>query len=90
MLWIPEVQAVHDRYAASTYAGHIGQSLGHDKGGSFYGGVRKDKGGFQIPLGIFAKCSDKELLWILIKKTIDELFYQKIGIESSSSLDSDT
>lgn len=63
--------------------------FGHDKTGIFYGGGRKDKGGFQIPLGIFAKCSDKELLWILIKKTIDELFYQKIGIESSSSLDSE-
>ena len=27
---------------------------------------------FQIPLGIFSKCSDKELLWIMIKNTIDE------------------
>ena len=57
--------------------------------GNFYGGGRKDKGGFQIPLGVFGKCSDKELLWILIKKTIDELFYEKIGIEDKSALDSD-
>jgi nanoRNase/pAp phosphatase (c-di-AMP/oligoRNAs hydrolase) len=64
--------------------------FGHDKAGLFYGGGRKDKGGFQIPLGIFAKCSDKELLWILIKKTIDELFYQKIGVESSPTMDSET
>ncbi|MEZ4741465.1 MAG: hypothetical protein R3B45_03320 [Bdellovibrionota bacterium] len=46
---------------------------------------QKRQGGFQIPLGVFTKCSDKELLWILIKKTIDELFYEKIGIDSSKS-----
>lgn len=55
--------------------------FGADKHGIYYGGGRKDKGGFQIPLGVFANCSDKELLWILIKKTVDELFYEKIGVE---------
>lgn len=55
--------------------------FGQDQHGVYYGGGRKDKGGFQIPLGVFGKCSDRELLWILIKKTIDELFYNKIGIE---------
>jgi len=63
--------------------------FGQDKDGHWYGGGRKDKGGFQIPLGLFSKCSDRELLWILIKKTIDELFYAKIGIGSGSSRDSD-
>ncbi len=63
--------------------------FGHDKNGTFYGGGRKNKGGFQIPLGVFAKCSDKELLWILIKKTIDELFYEKIGVEGKTSIDGD-
>ena len=63
--------------------------FGQDRHGNYYGGGRKDKGGFQIPLQVFANCSDKELLWILIKKTIDELFYQKIGVEGSSNLDTD-
>lgn len=64
--------------------------FGQDKEGKWYGGGRKDKGGFQIPLGVFTKCSDKELLWILIKKTIDELFYEKIGVDTSqASRDSD-
>ncbi|MDZ4817848.1 MAG: hypothetical protein SGJ20_02635 [Planctomycetota bacterium] len=58
--------------------------FGKSPDGIYYGGGRKDKGGFQIPLGVFGKCSDKELLWILIKKTIDELFYQKIGIEDAA------
>ncbi len=61
--------------------------FGQDNAGNFYGGGRKDKGGFQIPLGFFASCSDKELLWILIKKTIDELFYEKIGVEGKPSMD---
>ena len=63
--------------------------FGKDKEGYWYGGGRKDKGGFQIPLGVFAKCSDKELLWILIKKTIGELFYEKIGIDAKDRHDSD-
>ena len=63
--------------------------FGQDKAGTWYGGGRKDKGGFQIPLGVFSKCSDKELLWILIKKTIDELFYEKIGVDGQTGRDSD-
>jgi nanoRNase/pAp phosphatase (c-di-AMP/oligoRNAs hydrolase) len=63
--------------------------FGHDKDGHWYGGGRKDKGGFQIPLGVFSRCSDKELLWILIKKTIDELFYDKIGVEDKAVIDND-
>jgi nanoRNase/pAp phosphatase (c-di-AMP/oligoRNAs hydrolase) len=55
--------------------------FGKDPKGIHYGGGRKDKGGFQIPVGVFSHCSDKELLWILIKKTIEELFYQKIGVD---------
>ena len=43
----------------------------------------------QIPLGVFSRCNDRELLWILIKKTIDELFYQKIGVEESANIDND-
>jgi nanoRNase/pAp phosphatase (c-di-AMP/oligoRNAs hydrolase) len=61
--------------------------FGQDKSGKYYGGGRKDKGGFQIPLGVFANVSDKELLWILIKKTIDELFYDKIGVDGKPSHD---
>ncbi|MDD9951094.1 MAG: hypothetical protein OXT67_05965 [Zetaproteobacteria bacterium] len=63
--------------------------FGRNEEGRWYGGGRKDKGGFQIPLGVFTKCSDRELLWILIKKTIDELFYTKIGVDSQSARDSD-
>ncbi len=68
---------------------YIKTLFGKDRDGKWYGGGRKDKGGFQIPLGVFAKCSDRELLWILIKKTIDELLYDSIGIESQFGRESD-
>jgi len=63
--------------------------FGKREDGTWYGGGRKDKGGFQIPLGVFSRCRDRELLWILIKKTIDELFYEKIGVDAQSSRDVD-
>ena len=63
--------------------------FGKNEDGRWYGGGRKDKGGFQIPLGVFSRCIDRELLWILIKKTVDELFYKKIGIDSQLSRDGD-
>ena len=63
--------------------------FGMDQHGVYYGGGRKDKGGFQIPLGVFRHCSDKELLWILIKKTTDELFYEKIGVGDSENKGND-
>jgi nanoRNase/pAp phosphatase (c-di-AMP/oligoRNAs hydrolase) len=63
--------------------------FGKKEDGTWFGGGRKDKGGFQIPLGVFSRCRDRELLWILIKKTIDELFYEKIGVDAQSSRDVD-
>lgn len=63
--------------------------FGQDPHGNYYGGGRKDKGGFQIPLGVFSHCSDRELLWILIKKTIDELFYNKIGVDDAENIGPD-
>lgn len=63
--------------------------FGKSKEGIWYGGGRKDKGGFQIPLGVFSKCQDKEQLWKMVKKTIDELFYDKIGVESHGKKESE-
>lgn len=48
--------------------------------GKPYGGGRRDKGGFQLPLCVFSRCKDKELLWQVTKHTIEDIFYQKIGI----------
>ncbi len=54
--------------------------FGNDPHGQSYGGGRADKGAFKIPLGVFASCSDRDLLWRLVQRTIEDLFFKKIGI----------
>lgn len=53
--------------------------FGYDPSGRYYGGGRRDKGGFQVPLSIFARCSDRELLWRVVSTTIEDIFFEKIG-----------
>ncbi len=55
--------------------------FGTDATGRHYGGGRRNKGGFRIPLGIFAKCRDRDALWAIGKKTIEDLVLDKIGGE---------
>lgn len=54
--------------------------LGQDRAGKPYGGGRLDKGGFKIPVGMFAKCGDKQLLWDMTKKTMSGIFCKALGI----------
>lgn len=53
--------------------------FGVDKEGRYYGGGRRDKGGFQIPLGIFGRCTDRSLLWSTVQRIVEDLFFEKIG-----------
>ena len=54
--------------------------LGNDSHGVPYGGGRADKGAFKIHLGPFASCGDRDLLWRMVQRTIEDLFFNKIGI----------
>jgi len=54
--------------------------LGADAHGVAYGGGRADKGAFRIPLGPFAHCGDRDLLWRVAQRTIEDLFFNKIGV----------
>jgi nanoRNase/pAp phosphatase (c-di-AMP/oligoRNAs hydrolase) len=54
--------------------------FGVDPHGIAYGGGRADKGAFKIPLGPFAHCGDRDLLWSMVQRTIEDLFFNKIGI----------
>jgi nanoRNase/pAp phosphatase (c-di-AMP/oligoRNAs hydrolase) len=53
--------------------------LGADANGNFYGGGRTDKGAFKIPLGPFSHCGDKDILWRMVQRTIEDLFLQRVG-----------
>jgi nanoRNase/pAp phosphatase (c-di-AMP/oligoRNAs hydrolase) len=55
--------------------------LGMDASGKAYGGGRQDKGGFQIPLGIFRNAGEKKLLWNIVHQTMQNLFFTKLGIK---------
>lgn len=57
--------------------------FGADSAGRHYGGGRRNKGGFRIPLGLFARCRDRDALWAIGKKTIEDLVFEKIGVEQA-------
>lgn len=59
--------------------------FGADSAGRHYGGGRRNKGGFRIPLGLFARCRDRDALWAIGKKTIDDLVFEKIGVEQAAN-----
>lgn len=61
--------------------------LGVDASGKHYGGGRQDKGGFQIPIGIFRNASDKKLLWNIVVQTMRNLFYTKLGVSQEGEPD---
>ncbi len=54
--------------------------FGVSEEGKPYGGGRRDKGGFQLPLGVFSRCRNRDLLWQVTRHTIEDIFYKKIGI----------
>ncbi len=55
--------------------------LGANELGKAYGGGRQDKGGFQVPIGIFKNAGDKKLLWSIVVQTMENLFYTKLGVK---------
>ncbi len=59
--------------------------FGADTAGRHYGGGRRNKGGFRIPLGLFGKCRDRESLWAIGKKTVEDLVFDKIGVEQNET-----
>ncbi len=61
--------------------------FGVSEEGKPYGGGRRDKGGFQVPLGVFSRCKSKELLWQVIKHTVEDIFYKKIGISRDEDME---
>ncbi|MEO1170914.1 MAG: bifunctional oligoribonuclease/PAP phosphatase NrnA [Myxococcota bacterium] len=54
--------------------------FGYDPHNTAYGGGRADKGAFKIPLGPFSRCGDRDLLWRMVQRTIEDIFFNKIGI----------
>lgn len=45
-----------------------------------YGGGRRGKGGFQIPLGPLATCPNQEALWQVVKDMVEDTIRKRIGL----------
>jgi len=53
---------------------------------TYYGGGNiKDKGGFQIPLGLLAQSSDREILYQIAREVVRQKFLEAIGCKESAA-----
>ncbi len=45
-----------------------------------YGGGRRGAGGFQVPLGLLTSCPNRDLLWEVVKTTVEERIKTRLGL----------
>ena len=57
------------------------QAFGHDERGRPYGGGRRDKGGFKIPIGFLGRVTDRSQLWQLVEHAARSALLRQIGDE---------
>jgi nanoRNase/pAp phosphatase (c-di-AMP/oligoRNAs hydrolase) len=66
-------------------AAWLEHAFGHDEKGRAYGGGRRDKGGFRIPIGFLGKSSDRSQLWQLVELSVKGAFMRMMGDEPAMS-----
>ncbi len=52
-----------------------------------YGGGRRGKGGFQIPLGPLARCPNQRALWQVCKEMVEDTIRKRIGSNAADEDD---
>ncbi|MBX3207650.1 MAG: bifunctional oligoribonuclease/PAP phosphatase NrnA [Labilithrix sp.] len=62
------------------------QAFGHDERGKAYGGGRRDKGGFRIPIGFLGRATDRAQLWALVEHAARQALLKQLGEEPSPAL----
>ena len=62
-------------------AAWLEQAFGHDERGRPYGGGRRDKGGFKIPIGFLGRVTDRGQLWQLVEHAARSALLRQIGDE---------
>jgi nanoRNase/pAp phosphatase (c-di-AMP/oligoRNAs hydrolase) len=62
-------------------AAWLEQAFGHDDKGRAYGGGRRDKGGFRIPIGFLGRSTDRAQLWTLVEHSMRSALLRTIGEE---------
>ncbi len=53
--------------------------FGNDESGRPFGGGRRNKGGFRVPLGLLGRSPNRKALWQLGEQTIHDIIFEKIG-----------
>jgi len=62
-------------------AAWLEQCFGTDDRGRPYGGGRRDKGGFRIPVGFLGRCADRGQLWTLVENAMRQALLRQLGDE---------
>jgi nanoRNase/pAp phosphatase (c-di-AMP/oligoRNAs hydrolase) len=62
------------------------QAFGHDERGKAYGGGRRDKGGFRIPIGFLGRATDRAQLWSLVEHAARQALLKQLGEENSPGI----
>jgi nanoRNase/pAp phosphatase (c-di-AMP/oligoRNAs hydrolase) len=60
------------------------QAFGHDDRGRAFGGGRRDKGGFRIPIGFLGRCADRQQLWTLVENAMRQALVRQLGEEAGT------
>jgi nanoRNase/pAp phosphatase (c-di-AMP/oligoRNAs hydrolase) len=85
---------VGDRYIEGSLRTHspsvdpaawLEQAFGHDDKGRAYGGGRRDKGGFRIPIGFLGRSTDRGQLWTLVEHAARSAMLRMIGDEPTNA-----
>jgi nanoRNase/pAp phosphatase (c-di-AMP/oligoRNAs hydrolase) len=62
------------------------QAFGHDERGKAYGGGRRDKGGFRIPIGFLGRATDRAQLWALVEHAARQALLKQLGEENAAGI----
>lgn len=63
-------------------AAWLEQAFGYDDKGRAYGGGRRDKGGFRIPIGFLGRSTDRQQLWTLVEHAARTALLRMTGDEA--------
>lgn len=67
-------------------AAWLEQTFGYDDKGRAYGGGRRDKGGFRIPIGFLGRSTDRAQLWTLVEHSMRSALLRTIGEEAGTGV----
>ncbi len=67
-------------------AAWLEQAFGHDDLGRAFGGGRRDKGGFRIPIGFLGRATDRAQLWQLVEHAARTALLRQLGDDPSAAV----